>query len=107
MRHVTKTLFQLVCISVFAASYAFADAKLKGTIKLSGQTDSERLKLAKISLVDAIQKATKKNNGKATEAELEEENGFLVFSVEVLGKDQRKRKVYVDAGTGEILKPVR
>ncbi|GAA3003086.1 hypothetical protein JCM13580A_19540 [Streptomyces drozdowiczii] len=41
--------------------------------------------------------------GTVTEAELDEEDGRLVWELEVYGKDKVWRDVTVDAGSGEVL----
>ncbi len=41
--------------------------------------------------------------GEVREVELESENGFVVYEVEIAGEDGRLHEVIVDAGNGEIL----
>lgn len=41
--------------------------------------------------------------GEVREVELENENGFVVYEVEVAGDDGRLQEVVVDAGNGEVL----
>ncbi len=60
-------------------------------------------KLAKVSLVEAIGSAVKNTPGAAVSAELEEEDGFLVYEVKVAAGD-KVTEVTVDAGNKKILK---
>lgn len=81
-----------------------------------GQSDSEAAErqreaaeaqklqsLAKIDQTAAEQAALKAVPGTVKETELESENGFVVYGIEVAGKDGKAYDVKVDAGTGEVL----
>ena len=57
---------------------------------------------AKISLQDAVKAALAAESGTAVEAELERENGRLVYCIEIVGADDNPSEVKVDAGTGEV-----
>lgn len=84
------------------AAYA-KDLEKDGSIKVSKFKKTEYSDKAKISLQDAISAATKKVPGKAIEAELESEDGFLVYEVKVMSADKNITEVYVDAGNSAIL----
>ena len=60
--------------------------------------------MAKIPLESAINAALKEVPGKVLRAELEDENGYLVYGVEIAKADQQIVDVKVDAGDGKILK---
>jgi uncharacterized membrane protein YkoI len=64
---------------------------------------SELTKLAKLGQAEAEQAAISKMLGKVIETELDDENGFLVWHVEVLAKDGTTSELAVDAGNGEVL----
>lgn len=64
--------------------------------------DAMLVKLAKVSLVDAIKAAQKGVPGTPVSAELEGEDGFLVYSVDIATASQTI-EVIVDAGTGKVL----
>jgi uncharacterized membrane protein YkoI len=66
------------------------------------QNDAAALAQAKISLTQAIAAAEQKVNGKAVRAGLEDENGKLVYGVEVMNGD-KPTDVKVDIATGAIL----
>lgn len=59
--------------------------------------------LATFSLQDAIQQAVTTVPGRVLEAELEVENGCLVYEVSIAGSDQTVTELTVDANSGTIL----
>lgn len=60
--------------------------------------------MAKIPMNSAIDSALKQVPGKVLRAELENENGYLVYGVEIVKADQQIVDVKVDAGNGRILR---
>ncbi len=60
--------------------------------------------MARISLDSAINEALKAIPGTVVKAELENENGYLVYGVEIAKTDGQTADVKVDAGTGKVLK---
>lgn len=61
-------------------------------------------KAAKITAADAIKAALANQSGTAVSAELDDEdNGGLVWDVDVLGKGSTWHSVQVDPGTGKVL----
>jgi len=88
---------------------AMKTPKIKGTIKVEGNPSlAELKKKVKISQADAEKAALKAVGGedskKTTYSELEIEQGFLVYSIDVkiAGKDGVE-EVWVDAGSGKVL----
>jgi len=87
-----------------------AKAAWKGSIKVEGKhSQAELKKMAKIRESDAKKKALaavegKAGDKKAGEAELEVENGYLIYAVDVKvkGKDGVE-EILVDAGDGKVL----
>ncbi len=61
-------------------------------------------KMAKISFDSAVNAALQAVPGQVLGAELENENGYLVYGVEILKSDHQIADVKVDAGNGKILK---
>ena len=51
-----------------------------------------------------INKAKAVQAGQMLEAELEKEDGRLVYEIELLGDDNQYYELYLDAKTGELLK---
>ena len=68
------------------------------------ETDKELVSMAQISLQKAVDIAIAKVPGKAYEVELEKEDGRAVYEVKIIDTSNEKRKVHVDAKTGDILK---
>ena len=59
--------------------------------------------LAKIDLAQATAAALAQVHGKVLKAELDDENGNLVYSVEVMTHTREVKDVKVDAGNGTVL----
>ena len=68
------------------------------------ETDKELVSMAQITLQKAVDIAIAKVPGKAYEAELEKEDGRPVYEVKIIDTSNEKRKVHVDARTGDIMK---
>ncbi len=64
--------------------------------------DAAALAQAKVSISQAISVAEQHANGKAARAELEDENGKMVYGVEVVGAG-KTTDVKVDINTGQVL----
>lgn len=80
------------------------DTIVVGSIVLKDAQDKDLLSLAKISIEQAISSAQAKQAGKVVGASLDNENGFLVYSVEIASKNVSAVDVKVDAGNGKVLK---
>lgn len=76
----------------------------KGTIVIRTAQESDFPSLATVSLQQAMQIALGQTPGDLLKAETEEENGFLVHHIEVVGADKSIVEFTIDAGTGAILK---
>ncbi|MGC4097042.1 MAG: PepSY domain-containing protein [Nitrospira sp.] len=63
------------------------------------------LRSTNVSLIEAVRAAeTSVTNARTVEAELEREDGRIVYEVKMIDGAQQKHKVYVDAATGKIVK---
>lgn len=83
---------------------SFAGQEVRGgTITLAKQAESEYPLLAKVTLNQAIKSALGSTPGKVLKAGLEDEDGFLVYGVEVVTPDKAIMEVKVDAGSGKVL----
>lgn len=95
-----------ITISAITLSFALADSDehdhYKGTIPVDNVAKRKYPDLATISLQQAIEKALSETNGKILKVELEDENGFLVYGLEVVTSEQNISDIKVDAGTGKI-----
>ena len=95
----------LIGIGIPSVTFAKADNRgvRSGTIQVDNHMESEFPDLAKIDPYEAVKIALKKVEGKLLKVELENENGFLVYGVEVVTKDKSIMDVKVDAGSGIVL----
>ena len=94
-----KTLLfgTLAASAIVASSLVYASRDVN-----EEHNDAAALAQAKISLSQAIAAAEQKVSGKAVRAELEDENGTLVYGVEVVNGG-KSTDVKVDIATGAIL----
>jgi len=79
-------------------------ANITGSMKISSFGSEEKaVRSVKVPLIDAIQTAKKSVAGQVIKAEVDEDDGYLVYKIEILKSDGKKEKVYVDPGNGKIL----
>lgn len=88
-------------LSVFVAACILP---MSSALALFDDDKVELLKGAKITLVEAVEKALTTVKGHAVEAELEKESGKTVFEVEIIDENGATREVHVDAHSGEVVK---
>ncbi len=74
-----------------------------GTIQIENQVEANFPEMAKITQDQAIMEALATVQGQILKTELEDENGFLVYGIEVVTADKTIVDVKVDAGSGKIL----
>jgi uncharacterized membrane protein YkoI len=79
-------------------------ANQKGSIQINNKDEAEVAEMAKITLDSAVDEALKQVPGKVLKVELENENGYLVYGVEIAKPDHQIVDIKVDAGNGKILK---
>jgi uncharacterized membrane protein YkoI len=79
---------------------------IRGTIQLQqeGEQQATYLGLAKITLQQATTIASNAQSGTISKAELQNEDGFLVYNVVVVSQDKKIHELKVDAGNGSILR---
>ena len=102
----TMTLIGGVILATLVAiGGAFAQkANHTGSIQITGDDEAVQAEMTKISLDSAVSKALKAVPGKVLKVELENENGSLVYGVEIAKADHQIADVKVDAGNGKVLK---
>lgn len=92
-------------VSLFAfggVALSAGQANQTGSIQI--KTDEAGFaQMAKIPMNAAVSAALKQVPGNVLRAELENENGYLVYGVEIVKADQQTVDVKVDAGNGRIL----
>ena len=79
-------------------------AKDNGSIEVRGHTETALAQMEKVSLDSAVKTALKAVPGKVLKAELENENGYLVYGIEIARADNQMVDVKIDAGNGKVLK---
>ncbi len=97
-----------LALKVFIAASVIAPPAIagdfEGSIKMGLFEDEEAvMERVKINIVEAIEIAKKKTDGFIMEAELEKEDGYLVWGIEFLDKNNKKQELYIDPVTGEVL----
>ncbi len=92
-------------LTIAGASFAKSDKAevCGGTIRIENQVEADFPALAKITWGQAVQKALAAVHGRVLKIKLEDENGFLVYGVEVVTGDKAIVDVKVDAGSGKVL----
>ncbi len=75
-----------------------------GSIQINNKDEAEVVGMAKISMDSAMNEVLKQVQGKALRVELENENGYLVYGVEIAKPDHQIVDVKIDAGNGTVLK---
>ena len=82
------------------------EPSIQGKIQLQqeGEQQATYSSLAKITLQQAITKASDAQSGTVSKAELQNEDGFFVYNVVVVSQDKKIHEVKVDAGDGSILR---
>ncbi len=104
-----KKIMAVISSVVLAAMIAVAgvsaqQSKHTGSIVVKNDDEAGFASMAKISMDTAINAALKQVQGKVLKAELENENGYLVYGVEIAKTDHQIADIKVDAGNGKVLK---
>ena len=101
-----KRIALVILALSFMTTMAMAEdqKEWKGSLKVGRfQEETSVLKDVKITLVKAIQIAEGQMEGVATKAELDKEDGYVVYTVEFNTPDGEEREIMIDPVTGEIL----
>jgi len=105
MKRMMTIIGSVVLIALIAVGGAVArQAKDTASIRVKGHDEASYAGMAKISLDSAVQAALHAVPGKVLKAELENENGYLVYGIEIAKADSQIADVKVDAGNGKVLK---
>jgi uncharacterized membrane protein YkoI len=92
----------LVVVGVGFAKSDGGDVR-EGTIRIENQVEADFPAMARIKTDQAMQAALGAVQGRILKTELEDEDGFLVYGVEVVTPSKTIMDVKVDAGTGKVL----
>ena len=99
----------LIIAAAFVAALATAavagaqEAKVKGTISTKGLSQPDFAKASRLSLEEASRIAKDKVQGEILSLSLENEDGYLVYAVNVASRVGGIHEVIVDAGSGKVL----
>jgi uncharacterized membrane protein YkoI len=91
-------------LAVGGLAISAQQARLTGSIAVKGNDEAGYAGMAKVSLDEAIQAALQAVKGKVLKVELEDEDGYLVYGVEIAKADRQIADVKIDAGNGKLLK---
>jgi uncharacterized membrane protein YkoI len=107
VRAATLLAAVVICVTNSAAlakDAADEPAMPKGSIRVDHKVKPAGLPaLARISFEQALKVALAAAPGSVIKAELEVEEGNLVYSFEVVGADKSTTEVEIDAGNGKVL----
>ena len=105
MKRMMTIIGGVVLMALLVIGGAFAQqAKYTGSIRVKGEDEAGFPGLAKISFDSAMNAALKEVPGSVLKVELENEDGYLVYGVEIVRADRQIADVKVDAGSGKVLK---
>lgn len=79
------------------------EPKVKGSLSARGIRQADYPKMARINASEASRIATAQMGGSVISVGLENEDGFLIYAVEVAGTRTGRHEILVDAGDGKIL----
>lgn len=99
-----KSILSIVGIMSIMTTLSLAD-DFKGSIK-KGFFESEHTAIKKVTvpMIKAIQVAKSATSGQVVKAELEEEDGYIVYKIIILDSKGDEQKILVDPVTAKILK---
>ena len=102
---ITGVFVMVIGLAVSGACYneSTENEVSNGTISLGNQPEADFPALARLTPDQAVRKALAATYGNVLKTELEDENGFLVYTVEVVTPAKNIVEVTVDAGSGQIL----
>ncbi len=108
MKKSTCSALMGILLTAATTTMLFADDEVilvdKGTIIVEKEAkEVSFVKLFKVSLTEAVQKAVVEKNGVPIKAQLEEKNGFLVWAIDIVGNDNVTNEIFIDAGNGKVL----
>lgn len=101
------TVLMVLSVFVYAGGGSGHQPAYTGSIPVDNEQESRFPDLAKVTWQDAVNIALAKVPGRLLEVALEEENGYLIYGVEVVGPDKSIIDVKIDAGSGVILRQER
>lgn len=109
MRHFTILIIACLLISTVAPAYADNDSEGRYGYKRDDGYDHDRVRRAVergeiLPLSDILKRANREYPGQLIEAELEDEDGQIVYELVIISEDGRVFKLYYNARNGDLLK---
>lgn len=109
MRHFTILIIACLLISTVAPAYADNDSEGRYGYKRDDDHDHDRVRRAVergeiLPLSDILKRANREYPGQLIEAELEDEDGQIVYELVIISEDGRVFKLYYNARNGDLLK---
>jgi len=105
MKHALLIINGLILIICITIAGAFArQTKPIGSIEVKSDDEAGFVDMARVPLDSAVKAALQAVPGKALKAELKNEDGSLVYEVEVIKTNNLITDVELDAGNEKILK---
>ncbi len=108
LRPLRVTLGAMLVLSASTIVWAkgHPEPKVNGSLPLRGASQVDHPKLAKISASEASRIANAEVPGSVLSVGLENEDGFLIYAVEVAGTRSDHHEVIVDAGNGKVISAI-
>jgi len=101
---IKRTVCTSVAIVLLTSTYLLAK-DFTGTIKVGlFESETKAMHQIKVPIIPAIKTAKIAVSGQVMKAEIDEEDGYLVYEVKILQATGKKKKVLIDPVTGKILK---
>ncbi len=97
------TIGAMLVLSTTALAKGSPEPKVNGSLPVAGARQADFPKLAKISASEASRIAMAEVPGSLLSVGLENEDGFLIYAVEVAGDRTGRHEVIVDAGNGKVI----
>lgn len=107
MRHFTILI--IACLLISTVTPAYADNDSEGRYGYKRDDDHDRVRRAVergeiLPLSDILKRANREYPGQLIEAELEDEDGQIVYELVIISEDGRVFKLYYNARNGDLLK---
>ncbi len=89
-------------VSAFTVTLMADDIKSSINIGMF-ESAHKAMKKAKITMSQAIEAAKTKETGRVEKAELEEEDGYLIYKIKMIDSYENETKVIIDPVTAKVL----
>ncbi len=105
MKHMLQVINGIILILCITTARVFAhQARPIASIQVRNDDKAGFVDMTNFTLDSAVQAALRAVPGKALKAELRNEDGYLVYEIEVIKTDHLATVVEVDAGNKKVLR---